>query len=107
MALKTTTVASIAVAVLLTTTANAPAATGLHWTSKAVPGLEHLYRVIGGNDRAVCREESARVIRCLHVGKTVTVTLLTRTTARFVNVDRYGARHVQVNRLHNLTWAAG
>ena len=110
MPIKTITLGLATAAVLLAATANAPAETSLHWTSKAAPGFQHLYRM-RGSPSAVCHERSALVIRCLHIvngpttGISVKLRLLSRTRVQYVFRDATGL-NVTSTRIPNKSWAA-
>jgi hypothetical protein len=105
-------VAVAAAAFLLAATANAPAGTGLHWTSKAAPGYQHYYSSRGSpkEQSAICGKSSARVIRCVRIlgllDFTLSARLLSRTRVQYVFADRFGRRRLRVwtRRVPNRDW---
>jgi|GraSoiStandDraft_4_1057263.scaffolds.fasta_scaffold701974_1 hypothetical protein len=106
--------AVVAAAVLLAVTANAPAGTGLHWTSKAAPGYQHYYSAPGSprEQSAICGKSSARAIRCVRIlgllDFTLSARLLSRTRVQYVFADRFGRRRLRVwtRRVPNRDWVA-
>src|SRR5262249_38158412 len=102
----------------LAATAYATAGTSLHWTWKAAPGYQHLYRTRGGSSSALCRKRSALLIRCVDLttrtgdqrlaNDSILVRLLSRTRVQYV--FRYIAidRKVEHNTapIPNKSWAA-
>jgi hypothetical protein len=103
--------ALVTVTVLLVAAGNSEAGNSLHWTAKAAPGYQRMYRA-HGSPSAVCQKRSALVIHCFRMFgnlgpyRTLSARLLSSTRVRYVFRDMSGKLNVTTARVRNKDWVA-